>query len=1110
MYSSNPNVFRVDSLYENYYSNHPFEKSYHTQYYKRWRHYIAPFVNAQGVIEKPEPGLPLHYAKQHTTQRIASSTTQTSGTWQPLGPFRTYDGTATPITDQTNVYSIDQSLSNPSILFSGTEPGEIYKSTDGGQTWSCVSEGYSLYGGTTAIEIDPTNPNNVFAGNTDYVLRSTDGGMTWTPVISVSYLNVNEILVNPSNPQIVLAATDKGLYRSVDGGANWTTLFTDKCFDVKWRPGSNGVAYLVKDNPTLIKCEFLLSTDTGSTFTVQNTGWYTSTDPSRSDGGARIGVTPSDPTRVYAYLIGEAKANDAGFIGLYRSNDGGQTWTLPNGPDGGPYTTAHPNLAIGSPSWIYWQGFYNCAVMVSNTDPDKVLIGGLNTWRSDDGGSTFTSVSGYVGGPLNMHVDQQDYRATPSGYWLTCDGGIYFSNDFFNSNYAPKMDGIRGSEYWGYGQGWNEDITVGGLYHNGVTAHYENYNDGDNLELGGGEPASGYVNPGGTRRVMSSEIGGAILPVTIGQPVVNFSVGMFPNESYWSAESSEMEFDPRCYNHIYIGNANKLWKSTDGGGSFSQVHAFGTNTNANVHQVEISRSNPDVIYVSQRPASGNTGFLFKTTDGGINWSSITLPATTGGDRRRILLSLSPTDANLLWIAYASGGNGTKVFRTNDGGATWTNLTTSDLDNEEIRSFLHIGGTNGGLYAFTFNTVFYRNATMSNWVQDNSGLPALLNTDIARPFYRDGKIRVATYGKGIWENSLYDQPSGPIAQAMVDKLSSTIYCSVDTFYFDDYSILNHSGASWQWSFPGGSPATSSARDPHVVYATPGTYNAYLTVTDSSGQSSSDTLTVTVAAYQLSTQLQEDFQNTFPPAGWFGVNATNGGIWTLSPTVGGYGNSTQSTLFDNYNYDAQGDWSDLRIGTNLAAAQSTKMTFDVAYAEYGFPYTDTLQVRISTDCGSTWATLYSKGGPQLATAPANQSGTFVPTATQWRTDTVDLAAYAGQSNVMIAFRNLGHYGQALYVDNINLNTPNGIHEQQNSTAAGLFPNPAAAGGALTLVGESQALYTVSLFDMNGKTISRSQLKSGQQLQLPYSLAPGTYTYRIEGERTMQLGKVMVTKR
>ena len=133
--------------------------------------------------------------------------------------------------------------------------------------------------------------------------------------------------------------------------------------------------YCVKNNSTLIKCEFFKSTDFGATWTIQQAGWYNSTDPARNDGGARIAVTPANPNRIYVYLIGEAKANDYGFIGIYKSDDSGTTWSNPSGIDGGPYDATHVNLAIGWATWLYHQGFYNCAIAASPTNADEILIG---------------------------------------------------------------------------------------------------------------------------------------------------------------------------------------------------------------------------------------------------------------------------------------------------------------------------------------------------------------------------------------------------------------------------------------------------------------------------------------------------------------------------------------------------------------------------------------------------------------------------------------------------------------------------------------------------------------------------------------------------------------
>lgn len=1088
MYSNDPNLFAVDSLYNAYYSTHPFVKTAHTAYYLIWRRENLHWVNENGLIRKPSPEdqLLMRAALKNKTQR-------SSVPWTMVGADKVFAPDGNREGQQTNVYSLSQCAAHPNIVYCGTEPGEIYKSVDAGANWSLVTLNEPLGGGVTAICVSPTDSNIVYAGSGDFIFQSLDGGVSWNVVLSMSGLSATEILVHPNDPQVVLVASYKGLHKSTDGGMSWTQVYTQSCWDIKLRPGTANVLYLLKNNPSQLRCEFFTSTDTGSTFTQQTSGWYNSTDPARTDGGARLAVSPADPQRVYAYLIGEAKANDYGFIGVYRSNDGGTTWTLPNGPDGGPYSTSHPNLAYGNPTWTYHQGFYNCAIMADPNDADKILIGGLNLWRSDDGASSYSSVAGYIGGPLNIHVDQQDFRPGVNGVWITNDGGIYFSTDFFNSDNQVRMDGVHGSEFWAFGTGWNEDVMVGGLYHNGVVAYHENYGANNYLQLGGGEPASGYVNPGQNKKVYSSEIGGAILPDAIGQPVNYITFGMSPNESYWAAEASELKFDPRCYNIAWLGRDQNLYKSTDGAASFNLVYAFGTNANSKITYFDIAMSNPDVMYVGQRPATGNQGKLWKTTDGGTSWAQLTIPA---GNSSRLLVTVSPSNENDLWIAYPSGSNGNKIFKSTDGGVTWTNITTTDLNGEEIRSLVYVGATDGGVYISTYTTVYYRNNSMSNWQTDNVGLPAVLNSLYLRPFYRDGKIKVSSYGRGIWENSFNDQPAFPIAQPSVDKLNYTANCVTDTFYFEDHSILNHQGATWQWSFPGGTPSSSTLRNPKVVYSNPGVYTATLIVTDGSSLSDTGSLSITITAYATNTNLAEGFQTTFPPNGWWIHNPEGDAQWSMATNAGGYGQSTQSAVFNNYDFDSQGHSDDLRIRCDMTQQNTHWLVFDRAYAPYGGQYSDSLEVLVSTDCGATFTSLYFKGPSLLATAPTNTSATFVPAANEWATDSIDLSNWQNSTDLLIAFRNHGYWGQALYVDNINLAGPNGIVNPVSPEGfAQLNPNPVVAGQSLQLSSSSTEIFTVEIFDAEGKLILREQHRNGDLI--PANLKTGTYFYRLSSE-------------
>ncbi|MEN9972029.1 MAG: hypothetical protein RIS20_376 [Bacteroidota bacterium] len=1087
MYSENPSVFEVDVLYRTYFQAHDFIKTYHTQYYKRWRRAALPYLNAAGFIQKPNA------AEQDQIDQayVRKQKRQKSSNWSVVGPITNFQEGQTPGSGQTNTYSFDQCLNVPNVCYCGTEPGEVYKSLDTGLHWSCVSMSIDFGSGVTAIEVDYSNPNIVFTGGNNGVFRSTDGGVSWTNVLPNSNFGVNELFIHPSNSQLIFAATDKGLFKSIDGGLNWTQQYSDASYDIKANTGNSSIVYLVKHNGSTLNCEFLKSTDSGQSWVVQSNGWYTSNDAARNDGGARIAVTPADPDRVYAYLIGESKPNDIGYIGVYRSDDGGSTWSLPNGPVGGPYSTSHINLAIGTDTWLYHQGFYNCAMMASPSDPNVILVGGLNVYKSTDGGATFTALSGYVGGPLHMHVDNQDFRVNGNDAWITTDGGVYHSADFFSSEPEFRMSGVHGSDYWGFGSGWNEDVLVGGLYHNGNLAYHENYGAGNFLELGGGEAATGYVNPGRNRLTYFSDIGGKRIPLNLSDPIAGAPFGNAPNESYYAAESSEMEFHPNCFSIAYIGRENTIYKTTDAGASFNALFSFGNSVNDQVKYIEVSSSNPNVIYLNQQPASGNTGKLWKTIDGGQNWTLVTIP---GGNSRRMLLSINPLNENELWIAYASGANGNKVFKTSNGGQTWENWSNSILNNESVQSIEHIAGTDGGLYVATNKAVYYRNNS-SAFVLDNAGLPTFISGNILKPFYRDSKIRLASYGKGIFESALTEIPSLPICRINVDKLSVVAVCSVDSFYFEDHSFLNHTNATWNWSFPTGFPSSSTQRNPSVLFPTAGDHLAILQITDAAGHTDTDSLTVTVSFFQLQTGINEDFQSTFLPNGWSINNQDGGGTWSLSTNAGGFGNSSNSAVFNNYDINSQQSYDDLVMPLDASVLDiQPYLYFDVAYARWGAGYSDTLAVMISTDCGVSFQQVYLKGGTDLATSPDNQSS-FIPTAQQWRTDSVDLSAYLGQTNLQVAFRNKGGWGNNIYIDNINLGSMANLNESPKQFIS-IYPNPIQSGTCLNIRGDG--IKKIQLISPDGKSIKTERKFEGSIFEIPENVSSGTYILQIESEK------------
>lgn len=1118
MYGNNANVNEVEKLYKAYYKENEYVKSYHTQYYKRWRKAINNFLNDDGVYDHEKKLKLKEVLKQRSLNETAN---RLVGNWSVLGPFQNFsEGGAVSSGAQGNIYSVGQCLSDPNAMYCGTENGEIYKTVDGGENWFNASlslitalapQVVLANSGVAAIAVHPVDSNIVYAGAGSEIFKTTDGGLSWNVVfdsnITLSgYIeNPAEIFINPDNPQIVLVASKAGMHRSTNGGSTWSQTLNFECFDVKAKPGDPNVLYTVRRNNATNLHQFLRSNNGGITWTSQNNGWYNSTNASRTVVGARIAVSDADVNRVYAYLIGDSKPGDNGFIGVYRSNDSGTSWFNTMGYDGAPYTaTGHPNLISSTPvtsDFSFNQGFYNCAIMASNTNADEILVGGIGMWRSSDGGTSYECIYNYVCGDYEpMHVDMQDFRAFGNEYWASTDGGIYKSLDLFASQPEFKMNGVHGVDFWGFDSGWNNDLLVGGTFHNGVDVYYEGFPNGSFLDLGGGEPASGYVNPGNALRIYSTNIGSKIIPQSINGAILNASIEMLPNESPWFAESSEMEFHPSCYNIVYLGKDNQLFKSVDGGASFTSV--FSASPNSEVLGIEISRDNTDTMYIVVRPDSGNASVVKTTND----WETNSIVNLPGSAANRAIISLDPENDNTIWMAYPRGNDANKVFKSANGGMSWTNETSNELDGQNIQSLITIGGTNGGVYVGTSASVYYKNNSMSSWAIDNSNLPATIGTNALKPFYRDGKIRLASYGKGIWESPLYETPSRPVAKIMVDRLSAN--CAGDIFYFDDYSMLNHSGAIWSWTFEDANIMTSSVRNPEVSFNSSGTHLVSLTVTNAAGISSTDTLIIEIEAVET-TVIEQDFEVDLVPENWF-LEASGNFNWSYNNSVGGFGESTNSMFVNNFAINEVGESSDIVAPINLenVGSEDANLIFDVAYAQYSDAYADGLEVLLSTDCGATYTSVYNKVGTDLATAP-DTTVEFLPTDTQWRTETIDLTAYLGFDTVFVKFRNINAFGNALYVDNINLgNTELSIADFLTDELL-IFPNPVGSNGAITIKSSSSELMQLKLYDMLGKLVLRQEVSTNQLIPLNHlDLNTGLYLYELTSETRIKKGKLLVS--
>jgi PKD repeat protein len=244
------------------------------------------------------------------------------------------------------------------------------------------------------------------------------------------------------------------------------------------------------------------------------------------------------------------------------------------------------------------------------------------------------------------------------------------------------------------------------------------------------------------------------------------------------------------------------------------------------------------------------------------------------------------------------------------------------------------------------------------------------------------------------------------------------CPGQSVTFIDKSLFTPT--SWEWSFPGGTPSSSTARNPVVTFPQGGVFPITLTAKNASG---SNTITInytvipTVAIpYSQNFETNEEI---FPPQGWTLVTRNNFKIgWSPYKGASGFGIGDNCIYFDNTNIDADGFEDDIRTPMfDLSTAIEPALIYDFAHAPYiDFNlYDDEFQILASTNCGQSFTSLFRKKGSEILTAPALAED-WAPKANEWRRDTLRLTQYAGQSSLMLNIRNIAKYGHSFYVDNV----------------------------------------------------------------------------------------------
>ncbi len=423
-----------------------------------------------------------------------------------------------------------------------------------------------------------------------------------------------------------------------------------------------------------------------------------------------------------------------------------------------------------------------------------------------------------------------------------------------------------------------------------------------------------------------------------------------------------------------------------------------------------------------------------------------------------------------------------------------------MNGEWITNVVHQAGTNGGVYIGTRRTVYYRNNSMADWALFNVDLPLSTPSTKLVTKYETRRLINAT-SRSIHEVEFYE-PSAPIAQIAVDKFKST--CFDNTFRFVDNSVLSNQNPTWSWSFPGGTPSTSTQENPVVTYSTPGFYDVTLTVTDAYG-SDSQTYTqfIELADTVMAANFSEDFEIA-PITDWTLKNDANSYNWgRIKIAEGPNCDSTYAMWINNFVIDEQGDEAELiSPKIDLSNVSSATLTFDYAYAHYGPNYTDGLRIDISSDCWATYDTLFLKFGDSLQTV-ADQTSTWAPAnCADWEIDYIlDISAYSGQ-NVMIRFVGINGFGNNLYLDNVNIQTNLGL-AQIDKQDFHVFPNPNSGSFKIRHSLNTPSIKVVSL---DGKIVY-SAILSESFSEINLNVEAGTYLIHMEENGVKGVKRVVV---
>jgi uncharacterized protein (TIGR03437 family) len=731
-----------------------------------------------------------------TSPLSAAEMAPNAATWTPLGPGN--------IGGRTRAILINPQ--DPNVMFAAGVSGGVWKTSNGGQSWAPIAD---LIGNITvsSMVMEPGNPNTIYVGTGEGVVvteldtqgdfrgagifKTTDGGANWTRLDSTKnedFFYVNDLVISPNEKNRIYAATRTGVWRSIDGGANWTRVLDPKNID--------GDTVLGGCLDLAIRTDKQTDSIFASCGTFEQATIYRNTDASGSGtwesvlsragmGRTSLAIAPSNQEIIYALASSIASGPyELGLQAVFRSSSGGAagSWseqvsnTSPNklntlllsNPIIGTLTDCQFDLSDD----IFSQGWYDNVIAVDPLDPERVWVGGIDLFRSDDSGRNWgvasywwiedpgaNALSPYAHADHHVIVFHPQYNGTSNQTMFAGgDGGIFRTDNARaavatgaaatcrGENTAVKWVPINNSYgvtqfYFGavtpdgksYFGGTQDNGTLLGTDDKGVNG-WRNIVGGD-----GGYAAADFVNP---NTLYASTPGISFVKSTDGGNTFGDATAFISDGGLFI---TPFAMDPSDPQRLWTGG-DFIWRTVNGAARWTRASTITAGV-TQVSAIAIAPTDSNRVLVGMADGFIHRNDNALTTTGATNWPS-TRP------RRGWLSSLAfdPGNKDIAYATYSTF-TGTHVWRSMDGGASWSPLDGSGsgaLPDVPVHSIVVDPSNTARLYIGTDVGVFVSTDGGANWAVETTGFPNVI-TESLQIQIAGGitQVYAFTHGRGVW-------------------------------------------------------------------------------------------------------------------------------------------------------------------------------------------------------------------------------------------------------------------------------------------------------------------------------------------------------------------------